>query len=147
MRSLRRLVLAWAVALACAPPGALALFGLRGKGSNPPAAAPAAAESGPAVPAAESSASTAPAAARTPKAPPAKSAEPNDPYPFPSNLEDLQDYEAWEDEAGEMHIIRAQRLPSGDFTFPEGTVVSAPPTPCNSPVRCRRVCGTVICRK
>ena len=110
-------------------------------------AAPAAAESGPAVPAAESSAITAPAAARTPKAPPAKSAEPNDPYPFPSNLEDLQDYEAWEDEAGEMHIIRAQRLPSGDFTFPEGTVVSARHTPCNSPVRCRRVCGTVICRK
>ena len=30
MRSLRRLVLAWAVALACAPPGALALFALRG---------------------------------------------------------------------------------------------------------------------
>ena len=77
----------------------------------------------------------------------AKSAEPNDPYPFPSNLEDLQDYEAWEDEAGEMHIIRAQRLPSGDFAFPEGTVVSAPHTPCNSPVQCHRVCSAVVCRK
>ena len=100
-------------------PGAHALFGLRGgKKSAPPAAA-----ANPGSQDAMGGAPTAPGAGA--QAAPARQADPADPYPYPPSLDDLQDYEAWEDGKGELHMIRAQRIPAGDFIFPEGTTVSA----------------------
>lgn len=126
----RVLLLVGVVALTSAPL-AHALFGLRGSGSEPPAAASvggtgAAASDSPPLSSHDTAvgadASPAPAAG-TIQAGPQKASDPTDPYPFPPALEDLQDYEAWEDEKGDLHIIRADRLPSGDFVFPEGTTV------------------------
>lgn len=101
-------------------PGAHALFGLRGgKESAPPASA---ANLG-----SQDTTDGAPPASpgSGAKAAPARQADPADPYPYPPSLDDLQDYEAWEDGKGELHMIRAQRIPAGDFIFPEGTIVSA----------------------
>lgn len=102
-------------------PGAHALFGLRGgKKSAPPAAA-----ANPGSQDAMGGAPTAPGAGA--QAAPARQADPADPYPYPPSLDDLQDYEAWEDGKGELHMIRAQRIPAGDFIFPEGTIVPKDP--------------------
>ena len=124
------LLLVGVVALASISP-AHALFGLRGSGSQPTAAAGSqTATQDTSAPA--PSPDTAVGADASPKpgpgtiaSGPQKAPDPADPYPLPPALEDLQDYEAWEDEKGELHIIRADRLPSGDFVFPEGTTVES----------------------
>jgi hypothetical protein len=137
MRERRRstgvVLLAGVVALASAPQ-AHALFGLRGSSSSEPrAAAPPAAPDAAALPRDAAPGASVPASQQ--QAPGAatvtakREPDPADPYPFPPSLEDLQDYEAWADETGELHIIRAERLPSGAFSFPEGTTVSVDHTP------------------
>jgi hypothetical protein len=140
---LRRVLLALLVAL-CGVPGAHTLFGLRGGGSTPGAAG---------APPGSPSNSTLPAPAAPPPAAgqkarpdngagPAQQANPADPYPVPPTLDDLQDYEAWDGGKGELHIIRAVRAPSGDFSFPEGTTVRS--ASCGMRPRLRAVDGPVI---
>jgi hypothetical protein len=122
--SLLVLLLLGAIALICVP-GANALFGLRG-GSSKPATAKAASTGSPDAPAPPDSDKGAEPSSAPPSDNAMKAADPADPYPFPPSLDDMQDYEAWADDKGELHIIRAQRLPSGEYEFPEGTVVSVP---------------------
>ena len=100
-------------------PGAQALFGLRGGGKESTASP------GAAAPSAQSLQNTTGNKCASPgtKGGHVRQADSADPYPLPPILEDLQDYEAWEDEKGELHIIRAERAPSGEFSFPEGTTV------------------------
>jgi hypothetical protein len=115
-----RVLLAALVALAGVP-GAHTLFGLRGSGGSQPAAAGAA--GGGAGNATSGAAAAQPPAVAADKPGQVRQADPADPYPVPPTLDDLQDYEAWEDGKGELHIIRAVRAPSGEFSFPEGTTV------------------------
>jgi len=115
------LLLVAAVALAVIPT-AHAFFGLRGSKSERSAAATPTASAQDSRTMMEG-ASAAAAGATMPI--PTRVVDAADPYPFPHSLEDMQDYEAWEDEKGEIHRIRADREPSGAFVFPEGTIVSA----------------------
>ena len=121
---LRRELLAVLVAL-CGVPGAHTLFGLRGGGSTPGAAGtPPGSPSNATLPAPAAPPPAAGQKARTDNGTgPEQLANPADPYPVPPTLDDLQDYEAWDGGKGELHIIRAVRAPSGDFSFPEGTTV------------------------
>jgi len=124
-RSTARLVLLLVGAVALAGiPGGHALFGLRGSKSDRAAAA---APIGTAKDARQTSEGAGQAAAGAAKPSPTREIDAADPYPFPPSLEDMQDYEAWEDEKGEIHRIRADRLPSGEFIFPEGIVVPKDP--------------------